>query len=845
MQSCPTPNKLLELVSGDQSGELGRHVDNCPGCKRELEKQLSDLREQSTLVEPLNSVTSSWGTGLAHRLAASLKDSPGEELVVDFELPYQMGNYTLLRILGAGGMGIVYLANQESLNRRVAIKMVRQSELKNKKLVSRFYTEVESVASLNHSGIVPIYEVGRHKHYLYYSMQLVEEGTLSEFIRRDKPPIRVTAKIVQQIAEAVHFAHQNGIIHRDLKPSNILVDSSSNPKIADFGLAKLLSLDPSLSTGSYDIVGTPSYMSPEQVSGKESHTFATDVYGLGAILYEMLTGRAPFVGKEPLSVLHDVLEKIPESPRVIDKSIPQDLETITLKCLQKHPAHRYPTAECVADELDSYLRGKMIQARPTPLPEKLGRLVRRNPFTSILILMTALIVGVSVVNSFNSLRLSDLQAKKIESQNIKLESAVLGAQNQSSLVASQAELSIEVIEAILGEIQTTYLRLPAEQKSRKVMLNQVLNKLDRLSADHVDPDQLNSCYAKTILGLAEVEYSIGASDGSIGLEASKRRYIDAIERLQKLYQNNMDNLDVQRTLARAIMKYGDVLADAAHWEEAHAKFMEALPLMIEACSKSSEDMVLMELGELEILCAEGFMHTGYPDQFEEFSNRGHRRLKEITETSPGSLEAASLFLYSCQIIGDWHLKKNHFDDAKQYYEMFQQKAVLLDHLYPFNSNVALDCSTAYERLGDLALKSKDIDLALDHYQLSLDYAQKLEISAPDNLETLWHVSFSYQHLADLLLHLKELEQGFPLAVRCVEIRRILQDRDRQNYRRTAKLVHSLKTLAAYHLSQSENILARNIYQECFSVETEYQLLTGKKSFANDLSNLESKIAVLD
>jgi len=289
------------------------------------------------------------------------------------------GDYELLKEIARGGMGVVYKARQTKLNRIVALKMILAGQLASPEAVQRFYIEAEAAASLEHPGIVPIYEVGQHEDQHFFSMGFIEGTSLDARVKEGPMLPREAAAITQQISEAIAYAHAQGVIHRDLKPANILIDASGDPKVTDFGLAKKTDADSGL-TGTGQILGTPGYMPPEQASG-ETDTIgpAADIYSLGAILYALLTGRPPFQSANVMDTLVAVLEQEPVAPRQLNPALDVDLETICLKCLEKDATRRYGTADELVSELGRYLNGEPIHARPIGKLERGWRWCKRKP----------------------------------------------------------------------------------------------------------------------------------------------------------------------------------------------------------------------------------------------------------------------------------------------------------------------------------------------------------------------------------------------------------------------------------------------------------------------------------
>lgn len=290
------------------------------------------------------------------------------------------GNYELLAEIGRGGMGVVYRARQRDLDRIVALKMIRSSRSASAEEVRRFHLEARAAGKLRHPHIVGIHEVGEHAGQPYFTMDCVDGTSLAEHLAENGPlEPEAAAALLVPVARAVHYLHQQDIVHRDLKPGNILLDRDGTPCVTDFGLAKLFAAD-STDKRTGTIIGTPSYMAPEQATGRTSQIRPqSDIYSLGAILFEMLTGRPPFRENNPLDTLVQVIEGEPPAPRSLNPKIPRALEWICLRCLEKDPGRRYATAADLADDLERYLRGELVEARAHGPWDRLRRWARREP----------------------------------------------------------------------------------------------------------------------------------------------------------------------------------------------------------------------------------------------------------------------------------------------------------------------------------------------------------------------------------------------------------------------------------------------------------------------------------
>ena len=300
------------------------------------------------------------------------------------ELLGELGDYELLEEIGRGGQGVVFRARQKSLNRTVALKVIGLGQWASKAHLKRFRREAEAAASLEHPGIVPIHEVGERDGSCYFSMKFIEGGQLNEIVRREPMPIRQAAELIAKLACTVHYAHEHGILHRDIKPGNILLDVKGEPHLTDFGLARLIESESTV-TRTMEVMGTPSYMAPEQAVGNNADVSSvTDVYGLGAVLYQLLTAHPPFAGGTTYETIRLVLDTEPRQPRLWNPKIDRDLSTICLKCLEKDPKRRYSSALALAEDLERWVKHEPIRARRTRLVTRGRKWMRRNPTSALL-----------------------------------------------------------------------------------------------------------------------------------------------------------------------------------------------------------------------------------------------------------------------------------------------------------------------------------------------------------------------------------------------------------------------------------------------------------------------------
>lgn len=507
--------------------------------------------------------------------------APGEPSVDEPSATKLFGDYELLAPIARGGMGVVYKARQRSLNRIVALKMILAGEYADGDSIQRFQREAEAAGNLDHPHIVPIYEVGRHAEKPYYSMKLIEGGSMASLLselRKDLP--RAIGTMVK-VAQAVHFAHQRGIIHRDLKPGNVLIDSNGEPHVMDFGLAKRTSGSPDehrmTQTGA--IVGTPAYMAPEQARAEKVLTTGADVYSLGAMLYEVLTGQPPFSGA-PLDVIMQVVSDDPPAPHVRVSGVDRDLESICLKALEKEPARRYSSAAELAEELERWLRGEPILTRAAGRLERGWRWIKRNQVLSAGIASTAaaLIAGatVSAIFAWQAHKEAERALTNAQQANIsKLRAAAL-AQNAREALDQTLSSVIEDLLSRQKEFRPEY----------RQFLEQTLKTYNTLAEKAQEDREFRLSHIRATRRIAALLQKLGQAQSA---ESVFRQEMSLAE---SLYREDPTLREAQQELLQSQTDLGLVLRQLDKLAEAEQVARQGLSLSRDLSSTYSAELAL-------------------------------------------------------------------------------------------------------------------------------------------------------------------------------------------------------------------------------------------------------------
>ena len=650
---------------------------------------------------------------LAAPLRQALADNPGLRpgMVLD--------NYDLLEEIGQGGMGLIFKARQRSLNRIVALKMLRLGSWATPDDLQRFRTEADAVANLDHAHIVPIYEVGTFHGQPYFTMKLMEGGSLAQAVGREpgeggKDGRRRAADVAATVARAVHYAHQRGILHRDLKPANILLDAAGQPHVTDFGLAKRLRVRtgappaPSANGGSGtaepptadygegmdggptqvgSVLGTPSYMAPEQAAGQKGLvTTAADVYGLGAILYELLTGRPPFRGETPLETLHQLMHQESPRPRGLRPEIERDLETIALKCLEKDPRQRYTSALALAEDLERFLAGKPIQARPVGATERLWRWCRRQPALAAVSGFAVVAVAAIVVGSVVFALREAHHAGELAHQKDQTQRALDEAQCQQALAEESFRQAHQAVNDFCVKVSHQLEAVSRLQPLRKELLEAALRYYQTFLEQRAQDPKLRRELADTHRRVAEIYSSRG----------SKPQALEAFEKSFALYQELMR----------------DNPADLGLLEEAawiRFRIGNHQPT-VEASLKVHQD----DLALLESLLRE---------------HPGSLSLQESRTAGTNSLAVA-------------HRRMGHLDEALRAFERACELQQRLVDQYTDKPVLRKNLAIYVNNLGIYQSDMGQTDAALQSFQRALDIRRKLAQTEPQNEKYQFDVAAS-------------------------------------------------------------------------------------------------------
>jgi serine/threonine-protein kinase len=675
LSGCPTPDELLAFSVGNLPGDhrevLAGHIEGCDRCLALL--QVLDDNADPLIAEARKPVPASVEFEQGSGTRVTGRCQPAVEAGIDSQLTGgeesgtglnslehltpaaadspTIPGYEILKMLGRGGMGVVYQARHEALMRLVAIKMIRASEYAEPDEMSRFRTEAEAIARLQHPHIVQIHEIGEYKQLPFFSLEFCPGGSLAKRLSGTSLPPREAAALVEKLAQAMHAAHQKGVIHRDLKPANILLAEDGTPKVTDFGLAK--KLDEAGQTHSGAIMGTPPYMAPEQARGQSSEVGpAADTYGLGAILYECLTGMPPFKAATALDTLRQVLEDEPVPPTRLNAQVPRDLETICLKCLQKEPRKRYTSAAALADELRRFGSGQPILARPVGPLGRLGRWARRQPVVAGLLgaLLTALTLGLSGVSLLWQ----------------RAEAHLREAQHQRERAEDSFHDARRAVEQMLTEVGQERLRdIPEMDPVRRALLEKAAAFYEKFLRERGnDP---------VVREEAALAYNrVGLINGQLGrLPEAEAAYQQALSLLTLLVAQAPHEPRYRQVMAQTYFAgLGALYGKNQRYAEAERPIREAL-VILESLTRKYPDVVeyRQDLADcynnLGVMC----YHTHHFDEAETAHDKALRIWTQLASATTGTARARHKLATSHHNLGMVYRDSNRLKQAEESFQI--------------------------------------------------------------------------------------------------------------------------------------------------------------------------------
>lgn len=774
----PTPSKgELDSASLANQSKLTQTPETEPRLSDET--QIESAPSASPLVSPPQSVTGRSATAPVAE-QETLIEAPGGagtqptatvKNAKRFDIPQVLGDYELLGELGRGGMGIVYRARQRSVNRLVALKVIRPDRLASmtkatkQKIIERFRTEAEAAARITHDNLVTVYEVGCEADCYFFSMRYVEGSSLLELTRKNPADNRQAAEWIEPVCRAVDAVHRNGILHRDLKPQNILFENATGRTLlADFGLAKLAEDDASV-TQTGDAVGTPSYMSPEQFEDASSVGVGTDIYGLGATLYCLLSGRPPFQAWSAMLTMKQVISTDAVPLRQINPAVDRDLETICMKCLDKSPARRYATAAALGDELKRYLEGRPILARPISRPERAVRWCRRNPLVASLIGATfaAVIFGVT------ALAVSNVRTEAARKRSEESFQEAISAVNDLFTRVSEERLLNEpglqpVRHDLLQRAREYYERFLQRRSNDPALRNElaatqfkvglIVEELESPEAALVwfakardqqkvqvaaQPDSLDDArsLSNSLMAMGRASMKLGKLDNA------DEFFSDAEKLRGPLLEKTKDpdaKFDLQRLFANCRMNLGLVERPRGNLDQGRALYLEAQDQRRQALPTKPKDRAMRRdlakgfynLANLAIECSD---EAGLRENIDE----AIKSLEELLTENPRDLDDQFLLslcyrlradLFAALAPRDQQFGPAAIDDYDHASRIVQR----LSDLNPSVTKYLRERVRLSVNLGQLTAQQKQADEARAHFRRALTLLDELVKQSPGTLD---------------------------------------------------------------------------------------------------------------
>lgn len=707
------------------------------------------------------------------------------------EIP-QIPGFEITRILGQGGMGTVYLATDVSLQRKVALKLVAQGVAGSQSVRTRFESEVKSLAALQHPNIAQLFSAGQHNQTPYFVMEYVDGPTLTEHAKTPMDA-KTAAEFMVLVCEAIEYCHQQGVLHRDLKPSNILLTRDHQPKIADFGLAKTIDSDSS-STRTGEILGTPGYMSPEQASGVVKNLDRRcDVYGLGAILYRLLTGRAPFDAAQPFQTVMMVLSNDPVLPRKLVPNVPTDLEIICLKCLEKKPSDRYASAQELKDDLVLFLDEKPIKAQATSSFRKCVKWIKRNPtatvaITSVLIAILGAIAGLAVHNHQLTRELE--RSKRLANQGSEFAHWITG-EHLGSLneISGTTQSRSELVEKVKQFLKNSYDDMPSDSK----FTFRLGNTYAQLAANHGGSRQ------NTLGKLQEAEknfltaiqlYDLAMNDGEDRVEVLRLK-IDALLELYDIYNKLSQLAERDRMLQDAQQLAGEL----------DPQLPEAIYIHVQMLVKRIDRKMEENQSEDALELLDGLESLIVKLKSSNFE----------TEHRDGEIVNQEILLASSRGICQENLGRLKL--AEKHFRKSMQLATQSLESDPENVLKARRATTTIIHLADCLFAQEMGEEALEMYQNALEVSAALASQDPDSVEAQLDHALKLSRVASAQQYLGDYANGQKAISEAIQIHYRLKKQGKQNINIDRGLMIYIQSKATFCQLLDQVDQAKELFKE--------------------------------
>jgi tetratricopeptide (TPR) repeat protein len=780
-------------------------------------------------------------------------------------------DFEIVDILGRGAMGVVYKARQVSLNRLVALKMILSGGHASEAEVERFRVEAEAAARLQHPHIVQVYGFGVHEGRPYLWLEFVNGDSLQKTAAGVPQPVVAAARLVQQLAQAMECAHQQGIVHRDLKPANVLLAAKPPaaeyipsakppaaeyiPKITDFGLAKRLE-DESSQTRTGSILGTPSYMAPEQAEGRSREVSPlADVYALGAILYELITGRPPFRGPSVLETLEQVRTQEPVPPSRLLPRVPHDLETICLKCLQKEPHKRYASAATLAEDLRRFVAGEPIRARPVSTAERLWRWSRRNPRVALLTAAVfTMLLTVAVGATWFALMLSREKAATLQAQREAEENAARErdarnladqkareAQEAQAIAGKQRALALGTLRTLITKVQQHLSENGQARALRQELLQAALDGLKQVSAASAADTGLRD------RGLASVHNQMAQIFEQLGrTEEAYQQYRQMHTILKALAEADPQSDLARGNLAVAEALLGDLsLRRRGEPTEARAHYLEALRLRKDVVDHP-------HTGEIKPADARRYLAASYDSlgvvtrdlhEVHDYYRKALELREALAAAEPNKIETQQALARSYLLLAESSHRLQDDTSAQSYYAKALESREALVRAQPQSRNLQQERTIAREMLAGFRLMIGETARARDEYMQSVQEYQKLLEGDPQNVFSQRDLSRAYYGIATACLRLGDGKAAARYYGESLKLRETEARRDPNN---TAVQKTLMVTLARCGQHERATSLAEQLRKRLasdagslYDIGTCYALCAGAVAQGKDKGQLSS------